>query len=660
MDFTKFGKYTIIKKLASGGMADILLAGDLSPTGFGRFVVIKRALSQFSNNSEFKDMFKNEGKVACNLKHRNITPIYEFGELGNQFFLAMEYISGKNLREFFKRIHSTGVSASIPNIIHIIKEVASGLSYAHNAIDSNTGKPLKLIHRDVSPQNIMLSFDGEVKIIDFGIAKIADVNLTRAGHLKGKFSYMSPEQASGEVLDERTDIFCLGIILWELLTAERLFATKNEMSALKAIKLCSITPPKKINPEVSSNLNNIVMKALHKNRNLRYETAGEMERALTVFLNKNYPEYSHYDFISLIKKIYGKEIGREREQIKSYSEKLKKYVNEANIKENLEIQETNLNIPSLSDVVEKGTQTLPISEGGSQTEDDITEDLYNKKGELTKEDDIPTVSIYKTDAKKRNLKSSRPLAHKKDKKERQINTGVQSVSDLYQNAQSKSFSSTLYSKESLLEENQKDTTKGFSLKGKLLAFAFVSLLLIGTAAGAFLFLKKKEAFNIFGQTSKILDSLGLKSQKQKMKGASSSPASSKATHSHSRSSKTKGGRRGTAMPPAGGKTSRSSSARKPQPHAQKRHPSQATTVGIKAVFINSSPSGAAIFLNDSFSSRWTPSVLKLSDKGNFTITLKKQGYVPKSIQFRGQSNLDVRLQAVSGKKTYPKRIQIIE
>ena len=223
MQFKKFGKYSVIKKIASGGMADILLSISLSPTGFGRFVVIKKALAKFSSNLEFNEMFKNEAKVACNLKHKNITPIYEFGIEKEQFFLTMEYILGKNLREITKKIASQRKELGIDNSAYIIKEIASGLNYAHNAIDSNTGLPLNIIHRDVSPQNIMVSFDGEIKLIDFGIAKIADSNLTKAGHLKGKFSYMSPEQAQGEKLDEKTDIFCLGIILWELLTGKKTF-----------------------------------------------------------------------------------------------------------------------------------------------------------------------------------------------------------------------------------------------------------------------------------------------------------------------------------------------------------------------------------------------------------------------------------------------------
>ena len=251
-------------------------------------------------------MFKNEGKVACNLKHRNITPIYEFGIEKNQFFLSMEYISGRNLRELLKKLQIYKSSVNIPNAVHIIKEVASGLNYAHNAIDTSTGQPLNLIHRDISPQNIMLSFDGEIKLIDFGIAKISDTNLTRAGHLKGKFSYMSPEQAHGEPLDERTDIFCLGIILWEVLTGKRLFASKNELTSLKKVKNCDIPNAQKVNPKIPSELNNIVHKALSKNRNSRYKTAAKLEQDLSIFLNKNYPEYSHYEFISLMKLTYKK------------------------------------------------------------------------------------------------------------------------------------------------------------------------------------------------------------------------------------------------------------------------------------------------------------------------------------------------------------------
>ena len=325
MKFKNFGKYTIIKKIASGGMAEIFLAAGLSPTGLSRFFVIKRILSQYSENRELKEMFKTEGRVACNLKHKNIVPMYEFDIEQDQFYLIMDYISGKTVRDFIKKLESLKSTIDIRHSVFIAQEIASGLSYAHNAIDSSTGKPLNLIHRDISPQNAMISYEGEVRLIDFGISKVADIDLTRAGHLKGKFNYMSPEQARGEKLDTRTDIFCLGIILWELLSGKRLFKTKNEMDALKKIKHCDIPDIQSLNPKVPNELARIVHKALNKNKNLRHDSASELAKELNIFLNKNYSEFSQHDFNSFVKKIYSKEIMAERDLLKNYAKELKKY-----------------------------------------------------------------------------------------------------------------------------------------------------------------------------------------------------------------------------------------------------------------------------------------------------------------------------------------------
>ena len=292
----------------------------------GDFLSLKKALAHFSKNEEFIDMFKNEGKVACNLKHGNIAPIYEFGIEISQMYLSMEYISGKNLRELIRKTLSLKTPLDIPYSIYIMKEVAAGLNYAHNAVDSSTGQPLRLIHRDISPQNIMISFDGEVKIIDFGIAKIADTDLTKAGHLKGKFGYMSPEQARGESLDPRTDVFCLGIILWELLANKRLFKCENEMATLRKVQSCNIPNLQEINPQVPSSLNKIVMQTLKKNKNLRYKTALELEKDLTKLLTKAYPEFDRYDFSAFIKKTYAKDILDERENLKKYHKQFKEYM----------------------------------------------------------------------------------------------------------------------------------------------------------------------------------------------------------------------------------------------------------------------------------------------------------------------------------------------
>ena len=602
MRFKKFGKYTIIKKIASGGMADILLASDLSPTGFGRFIVIKRALAKFSENEEFKDMFKNEGKVACNLKHRNITSIYEFGIEDNQFFLSMEYISGRNLRELSTSLQNRNQELSIPNAVYITKEIASGLNYAHNAIDSNTGQPLNLIHRDVSPQNIMLSFDGEIKLIDFGIAKIADTNLTRAGHLKGKFSYMSPEQAHGEVLDGRNDIFCLGIILWESLTNKRLFASKNELTSLKKIKNCAIPNAQKLNPKIPTELNDIIMKALAKNKNIRYKTAAHLAQALNVFLNKNYPEYSHYDFISLMKKTYRKEIMQEREKLKIFSSEFKKYLNSLNLAEDLENKNINLTIPNLitieskkENLDSKQEETKSIYEESIRKGEQSLSDYTNHFQEKTKtqrntktEDkgETKSVRIQLKDLTV-NTKTDNPLISTK-------HTDIlKSEADWFTSTEQtdKSFStnhrnkkSYLFSEQDILEDevySRKKKKKEITLS-LFVIFFFIGG--IGTGAIYFMKNKKRKVHIAIKENTKI----HVQKETQIPTLIPSIPAPIKI---------------------------------------------QTPIASIKTkIFINSKPSGAAIFINNKFSSRYTPTLVSLP-RENSTITLKKQGYQSKSLTF---------------------------
>ena len=649
MQFKKFGKYTIIKKLASGGMADILLACDLSPTGIGRFVVIKRALPKFSENEEFKDMFKNEGKVACNLKHRNITPIYEFGVEKNQFFLSMEYISGRNLRELIKKLHIYKSPISIPNAVHIVKEVASGLNYAHNAIDANTGQPLNLIHRDISPQNIMLSFDGEIKLIDFGIAKISDTNLTRAGHLKGKFSYMSPEQAHGENLDERTDIFCLGIILWEVLTGKRLFASKNELSSLKKIKNCDIPNAQKINPKIPTELNNIVKKALSKNKNSRYKTAAKLEQDLSIFLNKNYPEYSHYDFISLMKTSYKREIMEERESLKTYSSEFKKYINTLNIEESLGTQ-IDLNIPDISTLVEQPieTQSLPREEDSlvendeslndykshmsretinqsetlhptSQVMEENSTTLIPKKTQDTKEEQ----SITKT--KKGNTQTNPiitqdfPVANNGSLAlSLQNDTQTNQPTNYLQRTKSTFGKSThLYNKKDIIIEvykKRKKHTKSF----------FLSFFII--------FLVVSFSTVYFGKKYNILDFNTEEKQSRQPTQIKREP-----------------------LPSSGRVASETGT------------PSFDHTKSVfkkRKVFIISKPSAAAIFINNQFSSKYTPSLISLEANQISNITLKKEGYLLKNFIFdpnkQKSNSLDMRLTADRKRSVPSDNIQIIQ
>ena len=657
MHFKKFGKYTIIKKLASGGMADILLASDLSPTGFGRFVVIKRALSKFSENEEFKDMFKNEGKVACNLKHRNITPIYEFGIERNQFFLSMEYISGKNLREFIKKSQGYRNPISISHTVHIIKEVASGLNYAHNAIDSNTGQPLNLIHRDISPQNIMLSFDGEIKLIDFGIAKIADTNLTRAGHLKGKFSYMSPEQAHGEVLDERTDIFCLGIILWELLTNKRLFASNNELTSLKKVKNCDIPSAQKINPKTPTELNNIVKKALSKNKNSRYKTAAKLEQDLSIFLNKNYPEYSHYDFISLMKTTYRKEIMGERENLKTYFSEFKKYLNALNIEETLKTQ-VDLNIPDLSTLVEvkpkqrgKSTgfsaknETNPtnnspslssdyasyfstVTKEASQSLNPASKAIKDNSTTLVQKKTIDTQTGHNiTKTQERSTQTNRVEQFPTENTEKvpkandnSLALGLQDDTqfvtnqrDFLKNMQSTSLTQStkktgaLYDEKAILmDEHDADKVS----RGKKMITLFLTLIMVLSFSMAVYWVIKTDR-DMIGLIQDNILKKTIPPQPLKPKGESLRPFQE------------------TAL-------------------GDKRFPSSESSkaaVTKRRIFITSKPSGAAIFVNNQFSSKYTPSLVELTLSKSSSITLKKEGYLSKNFRLdpKKQTNNSVSI-----------------
>lgn len=319
MQFERFGKYLLLEKLASGGMAEVYLA-KLS-SGINKFVALKRILSQFSANSEFIDMFKEEAKIAANLRHSNIVSIHFFGHEKKQLFLVMDFVEGQNLRQLLNVLKRENRELSIDQVIYIVKEVAAGLDYAHRALDDTTGRPLNIIHRDMSPQNIMVSFDGEVKIVDFGIAKAENqVEQTQAGTIKGKFSYMSPEQSEGTELDARTDVFSLGIILWELLAKERLFVGTNDAMTLKKVRDCQIPSLRKINPNIPAELERIAMKTLSKDLSLRYQSASSLHKDLNRFLNIHYPEFSKQEFSKFMKSLFHDMFIENRRKLAEYSQ----------------------------------------------------------------------------------------------------------------------------------------------------------------------------------------------------------------------------------------------------------------------------------------------------------------------------------------------------
>jgi eukaryotic-like serine/threonine-protein kinase len=315
-----FGKYILLDKVAMGGMAEVYRAKAPGAQGIGKILAIKRILPQFSNNSEFIEMFKTEAQIAINLTQANIAQIYEFGQEKEQFFLLMEYIDGRNLRQILSRCTKLQKALTIEQCVFVINQVAAGLDYAHRCLDKNSGSVLNIIHRDMSPQNIMVSFEGEVKIVDFGIAKAeSKIEVTRAGTLKGKFGYMSPEQAEGADLDARTDIFSTGIVLWELLTGERLFVANNEVNTIRKIKECQIPAIRKINPNIHEELERITMKALAKDRNLRYQTSGELHRDLSHFLYRVNPEFTAHDLAVSLKTFFKEDILEDRKKLIEFS-----------------------------------------------------------------------------------------------------------------------------------------------------------------------------------------------------------------------------------------------------------------------------------------------------------------------------------------------------
>ncbi len=315
-----FGKYVLLEKIASGGMAEVYLAKSLGASGVNKFIAIKRILPQYSDNIEFIEMFKEEAKIAVNLNHSNVVSIFDFGIESKQFYLVMEFVEGQNLRQITNFLKKENIQLTIDQVVYIVKEVAAGLDHAHRCIDGTTGKPLNITHRDMSPQNVMISFEGEVKVVDFGIAKAENqVEATRVGTIKGKFGYMSPEQADGQIVDLRTDIFSLGIVLWELLANDRLFTAGNEAATLRKIRDCQIPSLRKINPAIPAELERICNKALAKEKSLRYQTSAAFYRDLNRFLNTQYPEFSSQDFSRFMKESFSSLYLENRKKLVEYS-----------------------------------------------------------------------------------------------------------------------------------------------------------------------------------------------------------------------------------------------------------------------------------------------------------------------------------------------------
>ncbi len=305
-----FGKYLLLERISVGGMAEVFKAKTFGVGGFEKVVAVKRILPSLADDAEFIEMFVDEAKICGQLQHANIGQVYELGRVDETHFIAMEFVWGRDLLQVGNRLrkHKQLIDPRLAALM--AAEACDGLDYAHRKKDQS-GRWLQIIHRDISPQNLLVSFDGEVKIVDFGIAKAAlRSSKTQAGVLKGKFGYMSPEQVRGLPIDRRSDIFALGIILWELLTNEKLFTGETDFETLERVKNGAIPPPSSKNPRVGKTLDAIVNKALARGVEDRYAWASEMREALLHHVHEGEGAISAKHLAGFMRELYAAELDR--------------------------------------------------------------------------------------------------------------------------------------------------------------------------------------------------------------------------------------------------------------------------------------------------------------------------------------------------------------
>lgn len=307
MERSTFGKYVLLRKLATGGMGEVFLAKQVGPSGFEKLLVIKRILAQHHDKREYLNMFLGEAKLVAQLTHSNIIQIHEMGQIDGDFFIAMEYVRGRSLRDVIDALRTQGKTLPLPYAIDLAIKLCDGLGYAHDAKNIR-GKPMNIIHRDINPHNVLISYGGDLKIIDFGIAKseMSSVH-TATGTIKGKFVYMSPEQSAADPIDKRSDIFSLGIVLYEMITGENPFVRQNVVLSLEAIQRQPVTPPS-VKRLDAGPLDVILERALEKRPEDRYQDAHVMRDDLRNLLRSGAVRAPEMDLGSFLHELFRAEI----------------------------------------------------------------------------------------------------------------------------------------------------------------------------------------------------------------------------------------------------------------------------------------------------------------------------------------------------------------
>jgi serine/threonine protein kinase len=276
----QLGDYELLERIGCGGMAEVYKARRLGEAGFERILAVKRILPHLSADEEFVSMFIDEAKIAVQLSHPNIAAVHDLGRIDGNCYLVLDYVHGRDLRQLWEREREWRAPPHAGIACHVIARALEGLSHAHRATDGH-GRALDLIHRDVTPQNILVSFEGDVKIVDFGLAKAQGrAHATQAGVVKGKLAYLAPEQIRGLQLDPRVDVYAAGIVLWELLTGQRLFYADTDLDTLRKVHEGHAEPPSTINKVIPPQLDRVVLTALAKERDARYQNAQDFLDAL--------------------------------------------------------------------------------------------------------------------------------------------------------------------------------------------------------------------------------------------------------------------------------------------------------------------------------------------------------------------------------------------
>ena len=296
-----FGDYHLLERIATGGMAEVWRARKYGMAGFEKIVVIKKVLPSLGKDKEFIDLFVDEAKIAVKLLHINIVHVNDLGEVDGQYYMAMEYVHGLDLSRLMSRARNLG-PFPIPLALFIAGEVLKALAFAHHRADDD-GTPLKIVHCDISPQNVLISYAGEVKITDFGISRAAFQAKSLHKVIRGKYAYMSPEQVEGKALDGRSDLFSLGIVLYEMLTGRRLFKSRNRDETLQRVRRAEVPSPRTYRPEISEQLEGLMLETLARRSQDRFQAAEQMLDALSMLMIREGHRATNNDLAAYMKDV---------------------------------------------------------------------------------------------------------------------------------------------------------------------------------------------------------------------------------------------------------------------------------------------------------------------------------------------------------------------